>query len=142
MVILTNFMLLRTCTAKRLQLQPGWIGKEFCFIFKLNVEANDVVCYCEGSFSVYRGPLAIGSNMVSEDVLNRIRTVMMTVRQPGNYDKVYKDECMFTFDTPASPSGLYINLNTHQAFGEEYLKQDFDKTGNALYLHEKWNKVT
>lgn len=84
----------------------------------------------------------IDPNMVSEDVLNRIRTVMMTVRQPGNYDKVYKDECMFTFDSPISPSGLFINLSTHQAFGDEFLSLDFEKTGNALYLHEKWNKVT
>ncbi len=28
--------------------------------------------------------------------------------------QVYKDECMFSYDSPESPGGLYVNLNTLQ----------------------------
>lgn len=80
--------------------------------------------------------------MASEDVLKRVRSKMMGLVPPGHYDKVYKDECMLTFDTPFSPGGLYINLKTYQAFGEEALQVDVRKTQSRLYLHEKWTKVT
>ena len=44
---------------------------------------------------------------------------------------------MFSFDTPLSAGGLCINLNTWQAFGEEYVTLDHNRTGNRLYLQEK-----
>jgi hypothetical protein len=37
------------------------------------------------------------------------------LRKPTHADKVYKDECMFCFDTPLSAGGLYLNLATFQA---------------------------
>ncbi|GMH39787.1 hypothetical protein BSKO_07685 [Bryopsis sp. KO-2023] len=79
--------------------------------------------------------------MISEELLSRVRSVMATVRAPGNYDRVYKDECMFSFDTPFSAEGLFVNLNSHQAFGEEFVGLDFERTANTLYLHQKWIKV-
>ena len=63
-------------------------------------------------------------------------------KAPGHYDKVYKDECMFSFDTPFSPEGLYVNLHTWQAFGAEYVELDASKSGNSLYLRQKAHKVT
>ncbi|CAD7697819.1 unnamed protein product [Ostreobium quekettii] len=79
--------------------------------------------------------------MSVEEGLDLVRKHMSTVRTASHYDKVYKDECMFSFDTPFSPGGLYINLNTFQGFGEEYVALDHERTQNALYLHEKWHKV-
>lgn len=52
--------------------------------------------------------------MVSEDILQKVRVAMRGLKAPGFGDRVYKDECMFTFDTPESPGGLYINLHTFQ----------------------------
>lgn len=66
---------------------------------------------------------------------------MGSVRSPGHYDKVYKDECTFSFDTPESPGGLYINMNSFQAFGEKYVELDYSRTNNHLYLNEKHVKV-
>ncbi|KAL3152058.1 hypothetical protein ABBQ32_001169 [Trebouxia sp. C0010 RCD-2024] len=79
--------------------------------------------------------------MVSEDELNPVRKQMSTVRAPAYYDRVFKDECQFSFDTALSPDGLYVNVNSWQAFGGEYVNIDSKKSGQQLYLHELWHKV-
>ncbi len=85
---------------------------------------------------------------------------------------------MFTFDTPESPGGLYVNMSTFQvyatvqclyvvhhvglramqcstsltcislvpqitlqAFGQQYVQLDQQRTGQHLYLHEQWTRV-
>ncbi|CAM9616195.1 unnamed protein product [Chrysoparadoxa australica] len=65
------------------------------------------------------------------------------VKTPSSYDKVYKDECMFSFDTPFSDGGFYVNLSSWHGFGTKYLPLDsaLSDGGSALYLHEKWKKV-
>ena len=55
--------------------------------------------------------------------------------------QVYKEECMFSFDTPLSPGGLYVNLNSWQAFGEEFVQLDAQRSGQALYLLQRFQKV-
>jgi hypothetical protein len=79
--------------------------------------------------------------MVSEELLGSVRKQMSTVRVPAHYDRVYKDECQFSFDTPLSANGLYINFNSWQAFGQEYVEIDSKRSGQQLYLHELWHKV-
>lgn len=66
---------------------------------------------------------------------------MATVRVPGAHDKVYKVECMFSFDTPLSPGGLYVSLSNFQAFGKEFVGLDQKNKKNRLYLHQIWRKV-
>lgn len=51
---------------------------------------------------------------VSEAVLDAVRAGMRGLQPPKHFDKVYKDECMFSFDTPESPGGLFVNLKTYQ----------------------------
>lgn len=41
----------------------------------------------------------VESDAVSEEVLGLIRPHFSKVKAPSTYDKVYKDECMFSFDT-------------------------------------------
>ena len=48
---------------------------------------------------------------------------------------------MFSFDTPLSAGGLFLNLSSWQAFSERHLPLDAERTGNKLYLWEKWHKV-
>lgn len=79
--------------------------------------------------------------MVSEDELSLLRKQMSTVRVPAHYDRVFKDECQFSFDTALSPHGLYVNMNSWQAFGGDFVNIDSKKTGQQLYLHELWQKV-
>jgi hypothetical protein len=51
---------------------------------------------------------------VAEDVLDKVRAGMRGLQAPGHFDKVYKNECMYSFDTPESPGGLYVNMKTWQ----------------------------
>lgn len=59
------------------------------------------------------------------------------IRTPGNADKIYKDECVFSFDTPESEGGLYVCLSTFLGFSRKYVERRYTKTGNAVYLHLK-----
>ncbi|KAI7838347.1 hypothetical protein COHA_007915 [Chlorella ohadii] len=78
---------------------------------------------------------------MDESVLELVRQHMREVKTPGHYDKVYKDECMFCFASPQTPGGLYINLTTHQAFDEEHVELDQERTGAVLYLHQQARRV-
>ena len=85
----------------------------------------------------------MSSMVVDKTALDAVRYAMRhkPPRAPGHHDKVYKDECMFSFDNALSPGGLYINLATWQAFGADYVVQDQERSGNSLYLHEKHHKA-
>ncbi|KAL4439029.1 hypothetical protein ABPG77_006966 [Micractinium sp. CCAP 211/92] len=78
---------------------------------------------------------------MDEAVLDQVRAHMRNVKTPSHYDRVYKDECMFCFATAESPGGLYINLTTHQAFDEEHVALDQERSGAALYLHQQARRV-
>lgn len=41
-------------------------------------------------------------------------SLISTLRKPAHGDRVYKDECMFSFATPLTPGGIYLNLATFQ----------------------------
>ena len=92
-----------------------------------------------------KSPLPMhGSGMaVSKAELEAVRAAMRACppRVPGHHDKVHKDECAFSFDTPLSDMGLYINLSTWQAVSQAYVGLDHLRTGNRLYLNEHWYKV-
>eukprot|EP00039_Didymoeca_costata_P011499 m.161936 g.161936 ORF g.161936 m.161936 type:complete len:804 (+) comp15194_c0_seq3:191-2602(+) len=73
--------------------------------------------------------------------MDLVRQGMSGVRVPGPGDLVYKDECMFSFDTPLSPEGLAVNLNSWRGYGEDFIAQDHKKTGNKLYLLQKHKEI-
>lgn len=45
------------------------------------------------------GMSVVESDAATEEVLSLIRPHFGKVKIPTTYDKVYKDECMFSFDT-------------------------------------------
>ncbi|XP_026476766.1 ubiquitin carboxyl-terminal hydrolase 5 isoform X1 [Ctenocephalides felis] len=57
------------------------------------------------------------------------------VKVPNSSDKVYKDECVFSFDNPEFESGLYVNLTTFLGLGRDHIEGYTQHTGNKLYLH-------
>ncbi|XP_046993258.1 ubiquitin carboxyl-terminal hydrolase 5 [Schistocerca americana] len=59
------------------------------------------------------------------------------IRIPSHGDKIYKDECVFSFDTPETETGLYVCLNTFLGLGADFVEQHYRKTGNAVFLHLK-----
>eukprot|EP00750_Incisomonas_marina_P007091 INCI14764.6.p1 GENE.INCI14764.6~~INCI14764.6.p1 ORF type:complete len:961 (-),score=193.48 INCI14764.6:128-3010(-) len=59
----------------------------------------------------------------------------------GDARPVFKDECLYGFDTPESEGGLFLNLGTLYSVGSEFLDMDVAKTGTKYYLHQKHVKV-
>ncbi|RYH07438.1 hypothetical protein EON65_41770 [archaeon] len=75
------------------------------------------------------------------EVLPIIRSQMSSIRMPTPHSHVYKDECVYSFDTPYYETGLYLNLLTMQGVGERFLALDSQRTGCKLYLYQRWRKV-
>lgn len=75
------------------------------------------------------------------EVLPLLRGEMSKMRIPHTRDKVYKDECVYTFDSPYSDSGLYVNTITFNGVGERFLRHDARVSGCKIYLHQKWTQV-
>jgi ubiquitin carboxyl-terminal hydrolase 5/13 len=82
---------------------------------------------------------SIMSNVAS--LLPIIRGEISKLRIPQAADKVYKDECVLSFDSPFSDTGLYVNMATWRGYGRDYLDLDIKSTGCKLYLHEVWHQI-
>ena len=75
------------------------------------------------------------------ELLQKIREGIGKIRMPTSFDKVYKDECVMSFDTPYSEGGLFVNLNSWLGFGKDHVGRDVERTGSSVYLHQKWRQV-
>ncbi|RMX64099.1 hypothetical protein DD238_006908 [Peronospora effusa] len=64
------------------------------------------------------------------------------VRVARASDCVYRDECIFSFDSALSPLGLYTNLRSFLSYGALCLR--FDRNGTsetAVYLHQQHHRI-
>lgn len=75
------------------------------------------------------------------DVFEQIFQAISSVNVPTRYDRVFNDECIFSFDTPESATGLYTSLSTWKSFGEPFVGFDFEKNGNPIYLKQVWKRL-
>lgn len=78
---------------------------------------------------------------LTEEVLAPFRAAMGSVRTPGTYDKVYNEECVYSFDTVFSATGIFVSLSNWQGVSKKHLKTHAEKTGSKIYLHIKKTKV-
>eukprot|EP00667_Euglena_gracilis_P003368 EG_transcript_3375 len=74
-------------------------------------------------------------------ILDSIRAHMPKVVLPAAFTTVYNDQCMFSFDTPFSSGGLFVNMTTHHGFGEDFVELDHKRTNCGLYVHLRWRRV-
>jgi ubiquitin carboxyl-terminal hydrolase 5/13 len=58
-----------------------------------------------------------------------------SIKIPTGSNKVYKDECVFSFDNPETDTGLYVGLKSFVGLGRDHVERHFRKTGEAVYLH-------
>lgn len=79
--------------------------------------------------------------MISADILQIIRSQLTNIRIPTTHSKIYKDECVLSFDSPYSSTGLFINLQTFFSYNVEQYLHNSVITGNKLYLHEQWKQI-
>jgi len=56
-------------------------------------------------------------------------------RIPDHRDKIFKDECLFSFDSPECETGLYVCMEKFYGFGRKYVEDYHRKTGRSLFLH-------
>lgn len=66
-----------------------------------------------------------------------LRSHLSRVRIPEASNRIYKEECCVTFETPKSEGGLFVDLSSFLAFGKESVFWNYKKTGNSVYLHIK-----
>ncbi|XP_057474093.1 ubiquitin carboxyl-terminal hydrolase 14-like isoform X2 [Actinidia eriantha] len=69
-----------------------------------------------------------------------LRANLSRVRIPEPTNRIYKQECCISFDSPKSEGGLFIDMNTFLAFGKDCVGWNFEKTGNPVYLHIRQTK--
>ena len=81
---------------------------------------------------------------LDDETLAAIRKVMSCVKAPGAFDVVHNDECLFSYDTPFSPGGLYVSLATWAGVGEAFVGLQRSR-GNGgddrLYVRLRHRKV-
>eukprot|EP00939_MAST-03C_sp_MAST-3C-sp1_P000760 g760.t1 len=84
---------------------------------------------------------------VSAEIAKQIADVCGSLKltPPRASDSVYKNECAFSFDTPLSSKGIYVNLKTFVAVATDFLSLDLKRASSQaacqIYLHEKWTEV-
>ncbi|CAO1382523.1 unnamed protein product [Diamesa serratosioi] len=63
------------------------------------------------------------------------------IKVPSQFDNVFSEECVFSYDSPETETGLYVSLTTFLGFGEDYVEEYYKKTKNAVFLHIKRSKT-
>ncbi|KAL8584111.1 hypothetical protein ACOMHN_011726 [Nucella lapillus] len=75
------------------------------------------------------------------DAIEELRKRLSQIKAPVGDERVYKDECAFSFDNPESETGLYVCMKTFLGLGRRFLEPYFEKTGNGVFLHiRRWRK--
>ncbi|KAJ6950298.1 ubiquitin carboxyl-terminal hydrolase 14-like [Populus alba x Populus x berolinensis] len=69
--------------------------------------------------------------------MDLLRSNLSRVRIPEPTNRIYKQECCVSFETPRSEGGLFVDMTTFLAFGKDYVGWNYEKTGNPVYLHIK-----
>eukprot|EP00088_Acartia_fossae_P049859 TRINITY_DN5528_c0_g1_i1.p1 TRINITY_DN5528_c0_g1~~TRINITY_DN5528_c0_g1_i1.p1 ORF type:complete len:817 (-),score=299.72 TRINITY_DN5528_c0_g1_i1:195-2645(-) len=69
-----------------------------------------------------------------------IKSNLSRIRVPSQSDKVFKDECLYSFDSPECDTGVYVCLNRFLAIGEKCLEKYSKRTDNVVFLHVKRTK--
>jgi ubiquitin carboxyl-terminal hydrolase 5/13 len=78
---------------------------------------------------------------MNDELLSVVRSQLSKIRIPTTYDKVYKDECVVSFDNSFSDDGIYVNLVTWLGYGKAYFLADSVRSGSLLYFHQKWTQI-
>ncbi|KAL5737886.1 hypothetical protein ACOSP7_030647 [Xanthoceras sorbifolium] len=69
--------------------------------------------------------------------MDLLRSNLSRVRIPEPTNRIFKQECCISFDTPKSEGGLFIDLNSFLAYGKDCVGWNYEKTGDPVYLHIK-----
>ena len=102
--------------------------------------SNTLLKYCDLLYFDLLRLLIVEMSVVST-VIGVIRGDLSKLKIPGTHEKVYNDECMLSFDSPFSESGLFVNMSTFFGYGVDYYLADSARSNCRLYVHEKWTQI-
>ena len=74
-------------------------------------------------------------------MLGKIRAGLSKIRVPAFGDRVRKVECVYSFDTPESPAGLFVSMNNFQGLSADYVDMEYGRSASPLFLNIKWKKI-
>jgi ubiquitin carboxyl-terminal hydrolase 5/13 len=74
------------------------------------------------------------------DLKSIIEKYSNDVRIANNNDKIFKDVCVYSFNTSEHDDGLYVCLKTFIGVSREFLDLHFRKTQSHLYLNIKTHR--
>lgn len=75
--------------------------------------------------------------VVLQIIMEILRPYLSCIKVPTENDRVYKDECVFSFDNPETETGLYVSLQTFLGFGRDHVEKYYNRTGDSVFLHIK-----
>jgi ubiquitin carboxyl-terminal hydrolase 5/13 len=73
--------------------------------------------------------------MSRDAIVLAVKAVLPTLRVPTQRDRVAKNECVFSFDTPETEGGVFVDLKTFQACGKAFVHLNYRSPGPNVYLH-------
>ncbi|ODN05979.1 Ubiquitin carboxyl-terminal hydrolase 5 [Orchesella cincta] len=79
--------------------------------------------------------------MMDVEAIKILQDGFHRVRTPGAADRVWKDECVYSFDTPESGEGLFVCLRLFWGLGRDHVEQYQKRTGNSIFLHIRRTKT-
>ncbi|CAG7723166.1 unnamed protein product [Allacma fusca] len=88
------------------------------------------ISFCEG---LVRLPGKMSA--MNPEVEALVRAGMSKARSPVGGDRVYKEECVYSFDNPEIETGLYVSLASFWGLGRDFVERYADKTKETLFLH-------
>ncbi|CAO2833461.1 unnamed protein product [Amaranthus hypochondriacus] len=71
------------------------------------------------------------------EAMDLLRANLSRVRIPEPTNRIFKQECCVSFDTPKSEGGLFVDMSSFLAFGKDFVNWNYEKSGNPVYLHIK-----
>ncbi|XP_020806530.1 ubiquitin carboxyl-terminal hydrolase 5 [Drosophila serrata] len=70
-----------------------------------------------------------------EELRKHLSSVNVPCGSGSGGPPIYKDECVYSYDDPETPTGLYVCLHSFLGFGEAYVREYASKTGHQVFLH-------
>uniref|UniRef100_A0A2P2I4E2 Ubiquitin carboxyl-terminal hydrolase n=1 Tax=Hirondellea gigas TaxID=1518452 RepID=A0A2P2I4E2_9CRUS len=72
--------------------------------------------------------------------MEKLQKELSRIKLPPSGEAIYKDECIYSFDSPDSDTGVYVCMNTFLGFGRPHVERYSERTGNKVFLHRFWKK--
>ena len=85
----------------------------------------------------FRGQFPVLQERMASATASALAAFSDKVQIPTQHNSVFNEECLFSFDGPESPDGLYVCMEKFIGLGKEHVAAYHNRTSNAIFLHRK-----